>query len=261
MKVLLIYPAPPKKFWPRGTFRSHWLPSGLASIAGVLLRGGHDVRVHIREEQLVRNGFDWPAADAQLRQLIQEFGPDMVGFSMVSPAVAETATVAQLVKDILGRHVITVAGGPHPTAIPQQTLTDCPALDAVAIGEAEDTMLDLADNGLSQTTPGMVVRGDGTFITTPPRRAVADLDALPSVPYQLFDMDYYTQPSRWMIRWLNLSVANIRTSRGCTNRCRFCAGHLVSGLGVRMRSIESVLDQIDYVVSKFAAAAIHFETT
>jgi anaerobic magnesium-protoporphyrin IX monomethyl ester cyclase len=259
MKVLLIYPAPPKKYWPRGSFRSHWLPSGLSALAGVLLRAGHDVRVHIREEQLARNGFDWSATDAQTRQLIQDYQPEMVGFSMVSPAVAETAWLSQMVKDMLGSHVITVAGGPHPTAIPEQTLTDCPALDAVAIGEADETILDLANLGLCQTTPGLVVRCDDKFVTTPPRQAIADLDSLPAVPYQLFGMDYYTQPSRWLIRWINLSVANIRTSRGCTNRCRFCAGHLVSGVGVRFRSIESVLDQIQYVVSKFAVQGIHFE--
>ncbi|MDK1032243.1 MAG: radical SAM protein, partial [Planctomycetia bacterium] len=77
--------------------------------------------------------------------------------------------------------------------------------------------------------------------------------------YDLFDMKHYATPNRWMIRWLPLSATNIRTSRGCPNRCRFCAGHVASGLGVRYHSIDYVLQQIRRVVQRFGVKAIHFE--
>lgn len=259
MRVLLVYPAPPREYWPMGAFRSKWVPSGLASLAGVLLRSRHNVRVLIREEQLARLGFDWDAAEAQMRQIIQEHQPEMVAFSVVSPAVAETARLAGLVKEMLGRHVITVAGGPHPTALPEQTLIDCPALDAVAIGEGEETIAELAEHGLGPHVAGLVIRREEGFVAAPPRSPVQDLDSLPAVPYHLFDMDYYTRRSRWLIRWLNLRATNIRTSRGCTNRCRFCAGYVVSGVGVRRRSIESVLEQVEFVVDRLGVEAVHFE--
>jgi radical SAM superfamily enzyme YgiQ (UPF0313 family) len=62
-----------------------------------------------------------------------------------------------------------------------------------------------------------------------------------------------------MIRWLKLAATNVRTSRGCTNRCRFCAGHLISGLGVRVHSIPYVIDQMQYARRQFRVEAIHFE--
>jgi len=44
MKVLLIQPAPPRTEWPRGMFRSRWVPTGLACLGRALLRAGHRVR-------------------------------------------------------------------------------------------------------------------------------------------------------------------------------------------------------------------------
>lgn len=58
MKILLVYPTPPKKYWPQGFFRSGSIPSGIAYIAKALVNAGHDVRVHIREEQLVKCQLD-----------------------------------------------------------------------------------------------------------------------------------------------------------------------------------------------------------
>jgi len=67
------------------------------------------------------------------------------------------------------------------------------------------------------------------------------------------------EPSRWLIRFLKLPATNLRTSRGCTHRCSFCAGHLVSGLNVRHHSIEYVLDQMRRAATELGVTAIRFE--
>jgi len=259
MNVLLIYPVPPRTHWPRGPFRSRWMPTGLAYIGAALLRAGHRVRVHMREEALMKNGFDWDRAEDDLRELMLEYRPDMVGFSVVAPVVRETARFARLTRDTCGPHVMVVAGGPHASILPEDTLADCPDVDAVVLNEAEETIVELAEGGIRPDVKGIVYREDGRCVRTEPRRRVSDLDSLGPPAYELFDMGYYTAPSRWMIRWRKLSATNIRTSRGCTNRCRFCAGHQISGLGVRYHSVEYVMEQVLRAVNDFGVEAIHFE--
>ncbi len=259
MKVLLIYPVSPRSHWPKGRFRSRWVPTGLAYIAAAMRRAGHEVRVHVREEHLMKLKFDWKAASAHLRTALAEFRPEMVGLSICSSMVAEAGVIARWAKEICGQDVLVVGGGPHPTAIPEATLTECPAIDVIVVGEGERTLVELAERGAKGDVAGLVYRQDGAFVRSPSRPQVHDLDSLGPPAYDLFDMDFYTTPDRWMIRWLKLAATNIRTSRGCPNRCRFCAGHIVAGLGVRYHSLDYVLEQILQAVNRFGVEAIRFE--
>lgn len=259
MKVLLIQPVPPRRFWPRGNYHSMHVPTGLAYIASTLKQAGHDVKVHIREEHLHKRNTDWDAAEAVLLELLREFRPELVGFSVFTPAVEETAQIARHTKKICGLDTVVVAGGVHPTAMGREMLETIPELDLVVIGEGELTMLDLANGKAASDVPGLLYRHNGDYRQTPPRVAVRELDQLAPIDYELFDMNYYTAPSRWLIRWLEMPAMNLRTSRGCTNRCRFCAGHLVSGLGVRFHSVESVVEWMRMAVERFRVRGIHFE--
>jgi anaerobic magnesium-protoporphyrin IX monomethyl ester cyclase len=259
MRILLVYPVPPRAHWPLGDFRSTWVPEGLASVAAALVRAGHAVAVHVREAVLEKNGFDWDAADRQFRALLQEFRPEIVGLSLTTPCVPEGGQLAALVKELCGRHVLVAAGGPHPTALPEQLLEECPSIDVSVVGEGEQTMAELAEKGPGPAVAGIVYRDGDGLVRTPPRPRVHDLDSLGPPPYDLFDMDYFTSRSRWLVRYLPLRATNIRTSRGCTHRCRFCAGHLVGGLGVRFHSIPYVIDQVRGAVDRWNLEAIHFE--
>ncbi len=259
MKVLLVHPVPLRSHWPRGRFRSHWVPTGLLYLSTVLRRSGHEVRVVHREGQLVSNGCDWEAADAYLRSLLVEFRPEMVGLSVVTPSAPEAETIARLTKEICGDGVVVVAGGPHPTALPERTLTDCPAIDAVVLGEGEETILELADSGPSPSVAGLVLRQDGGFLRTDRRSPVEDLDSLGSPDYGPFDMEFFLRPNRWLVRWLEQPGTNLRTSRGCTNRCTFCAGHVVAGPSVRFHSKEYVWESLVRGAIDMGARLINFE--
>jgi anaerobic magnesium-protoporphyrin IX monomethyl ester cyclase len=238
--------------------RSRWVPTGLAYLGTALKRAGHQVRICIREEQLMKRSYDWNSADTELRELLSEYRPDLVGLSVMTPAIFDAGTIAKWSKEICGERVLVAAGGAHPTAIPEQTLRECPAIDLAVIGEAEQTLVQLAEHRICSDIEGIVYRDGDRFVHTPPRQAPQDLDALGPPAYELFDMNFYTTPDRSLIRWLKLSATNIHTARGCPNRCRFCAGHLVAGLGVRHHSLEYVLLQVLTVVNKFGVEAINF---
>ncbi len=235
------------------------IPTGLAYIASTLKRAGHEVKLHIREEHLHKHNFDWAAADEALRKLLRDFRPELVGFSVLTPAVEETAQLARLAKQICGLNTITVAGGVHPTAMGREMLETIPELDLVVLGEGEMTLLELANGKPPAEVPGLLYRHNGEYQQTSPQPTVRDLDQLAPIDYDMFDMNYYTAPSRWLIRWLEMPAMNLRTSRGCTHRCRFCAGHLVSGLGVRFHSIERVVEWMQMAAERFHVRGIHFE--
>jgi len=258
MKALLIHPVPPRDRFPRGIWRTTWVPTGLGSVAASLQAAGHDVRVHMREEQLRKRGFDWAAADAALRDELASFRPGLVGLSALTPAIPETAQIARMAKDVCG-DVITVVGGAHPSALPERTLADCPAVDVVVVGEGERTVVELAAGGIGPEVAGIAYRENGAVRRTPPRPPEQDLDSLPPIDYGLFDMDYYTAPHRWLLRYIPTAATNIRTSRGCPHRCRFCAGHVVSGTGVRFRSPQHVAERVQTVVDRFGLQGIRFE--
>lgn len=230
------------------------------SLAAVLRRAGHAVKIHVREEHLMKLDFDWPAADALLRRTIEDYRPDMVGLSAVTPGLPEAQTIAAWAKEICGRQTITIVGGPHPSALPEQTLEECPDIDAAAVGEGESAIVTVAESGLREGIAGLAMRLDGRIVPPlPPRPVVADLDSLPETPYDLLDMDFYTQRSRFLIRWLDVRATNIRTSRGCTHACGFCGGHLVAGVGVRTHSLDRVMAQVRLACEKFGVEAVHFE--
>ena len=259
MKVLLIQPVAPPEDWPKGLFVSRWVPTGLASLAAVLKRAGHEVRVLVREEQLTRLRFDRAAGDAETARLLAVFRPEIVGFSVLTPFVRDTETLARMAKEICGSETLTVAGGVHPTAVPELTLEECPHVDGVVTGEGEATLLELAEKGAGDSVRGLVRRAPGGAVRNPARPVERDLDTLPPPAWELFDMKFHTARDRWMIRWLPLRAINIRTSRGCSNRCAFCAGPLVSGPGVRLHSPGFILEQVERAVRDYGVEAVHFE--
>jgi magnesium-protoporphyrin IX monomethyl ester (oxidative) cyclase len=260
MKILLILPVPPRTHFPRGVFFSKWVPSGIGYIATALLRAGCEVRVHIREEQLVKNGFNWDHADELLRAELKSFAPDVVGLSVFTPSMREACTIAEMAKRICGDSTLVVAGGPHPTALPERTLKEGPAIDAVVVGEGERTMVELAAKGPGQDVAGVVWRdGNGGFLRSPARALEHDLDALGAPAYSLFDMKYWTAPGRFLVRWLPMAATNVNATRGCMNRCQFCAGHVVAGLGARFRSVDGVVEQLERVVKDYGLEGFRFE--
>jgi len=224
-----------------------------------LQRAGHDVRVHIREEQFFKHQQDWEKTDAALANLLRAFLPDMVGFSVLTPFVLETARLAALVKELCGPDTLIVAGGVHPTALGREMLETIPELDIVVVGEGEETMVELAARKPFAAIAGILYRQGNLCLPTPPRPPVRDLDQLAPIAYELFDMAYYTAPSPWLIRWLELPALNLRTSRGCTHRCRFCAGHRVGSLRVRFHSVDFVVEQMQMALERFHVRGIHFE--
>lgn len=98
-------------------------------------------------------------------------------------------------------------------------------------------------------------REDGQPVANPASPPVADLDELPLPAYDLIpEVGVYRPPP---FHYRRRPVANIITSRGCPNRCTFCASAAFAHR-LRLRSAESVVAEIELLIRRFGVREIAF---
>ncbi|HNX81384.1 MAG TPA: radical SAM protein [Candidatus Omnitrophota bacterium] len=190
----------------------------------------------------------------QFAAIIHEGNFDIVGFSVVTPAVDSAFELASAVKKV-SKDTLVVFGGVHPTILPQDVLTHND-VDVVVIGEGEVTFRELiqarqAGKDISDI-PGLAFRKDGAVFFSPARPLIQDLDVIPFPARELFIHKEYTYPDS-----LYKASAPIITSRGCPGRCSFCASHKIFGRTFRMRSAAHVVDEIEDLVKRQGIREIH----
>jgi len=225
---------------------------------GFLAATAHPHEVAIHDGVLDAGG-----PDSVVRRA-REWGAGAVGFQLNSFDVRSTpAYLARIRAELPG--VVTLAGGPHPTALPAETFRLFgDRLDYVIRGEAEDgfrALLDLLAAGRPSpealsAVPGLVWRsGDGTLRQNP--TATTDLERLPLPRWDLLDPGRYP-PAPHSAFFRRFPVAPVAVSRGCPYPCSFCAGSLIHQREVRYRRIEAVLEEIVLLHDRHGVREIHF---
>ncbi len=91
---------------------------------------------------------------------------------------------------------------------------------SVVIGEAESTLLELAQGVPPPIIAGLAHRCEQGLHYTAPRRVRVDLDALPLPAWHLVDVDRYRDA--WIEAHGYFSL-NLASSRGCPYQCNWCA--------------------------------------
>jgi anaerobic magnesium-protoporphyrin IX monomethyl ester cyclase len=243
MKIILIYPPcwkivtpgetpyppgeGPYEGWQPGTpFDGDELrvPYGLLSLAAQARRAGHQVEVW--------NLYSFPWKE--IVGLLQHKPADLYGLSCFTINRRGTYMLADEIRRLYpGAFVL--AGGPHAGALPREMLSHYNSIDAVAVGEAEDTFLEvlgrLEANAPLQGLPGLVYRREEVIEEGPRREPIADLDSLAS-PYDDFSGDA------------------IISARGCPGRCTFCTSPALWGHEVRFHSPAYLLDMVEVLIRK-----------
>ena len=146
----------------------------------------------------------------------------------------------------------TVVGGPEPGAYIQEYLEA--GADVVVFGEGEVTMEELLpalrlDSNLAlQSVNGIAYLSDsGDVCRTPDRLQIENLDVQPWPARESVDI------RRYMQTWQDAhgkSSLSIITARGCPYRCRWCS-HQVFGMTHRRRNPISVVDEVEWLLSKY----------
>ncbi len=169
--------------------------------------------------------------------------------------------IVHLLKEV-APEIKTILMGLHPSALPEQTLAE-EAVDFVCEGEGIYTLPKLIDalkskQGFSQIE-GLWFREYGKIVSNPRAPLVKNLDELPMPAWGLLPMAKY-RAHNWHC-FDNIEsrqpYAVIYTSLGCPFRCSFCCINALFGQrGIRYRSPELVIEEIDYLVRNYGARNI-----
>jgi len=227
MKIVLAFPAEKRHLADHST---GLLPLGLLSMASGLSLQGHEVTVaHLG-----------PYRRRDAIRIIMDGEPDMVGLSCFTFQRSETFRIAAAVREAGGgKRPFIVLGGPHAAPLADELLKRVPAVDAVATGEGERTVADLAERLQRGVSPagiaGLVVRQGEGITDGGPVPLVDNLDDLPTVTKSSFPILGVSIPYQ---------MRHIMASRGCSARCVFCCAPDIWGRRVRRRSVESLMAEI-----------------
>ena len=222
-------------------------PLGLAWIASVLERRGHEVKI-----------VDSPTLGLSIGdfvKIVESWSPDVVGLSSLTPTIRLAYKAAKAVKAV-DEDIKVVVGGVHATFMWREVLEECPYVDYVVLGEGEETMSQLIEALEEEAKPrgisGIALRNEsGEAVMTGPWRPV-DLERLPPPARHLLPMDRYTVFDR------PVRVVHIMASRGCPYGCIFCATSYYFGRRVRFRRVEQVLDEVAECADKYKTKTFAF---
>ncbi|MEI8256663.1 MAG: radical SAM protein, partial [Deltaproteobacteria bacterium] len=158
-------------------------------------------------------------------------------------------------------HVPIVCGGEHPSAAPEFSLRDAPALAACVLGEGEETTVALFDALRSRqplgSVPGIAFRDRDACVRTRPRGRIRAVEAIPRPRWDLVPIETY------LSRGLSFGVDRGRTmpllaSRGCPYRCTFCSSPQMWTTRYQARAPGDVVDEIEAWIARYQIDAVDF---
>jgi anaerobic magnesium-protoporphyrin IX monomethyl ester cyclase len=232
----------------------NYLPNlGIMVLSSLLLREGYTVKI-----------FDQNLED-EIESKILAFCPNFVGFTCVTAALKTAASVASFVKEKLPM-AVTMVGGPHVSAVPQETLRENSAFDFAIQGEAERSLLEFCnayflqkDEASWKKVAGLLFReGDLIKYNRPANFLESDvLDSLPFPAWHLLPMERIFEKVTHGLFSRGKRIMPVMTSRGCPNYCGFCCR--VMGFKFRSQSLERVLAEIQWLYNEYKIDELYFE--
>jgi len=225
-------------------------PLGLCYLAGTVRK--HGFEASIVDSLPLRLGFE-ATVEAILSQR-----PKYVGITSVTICIHNSAKLASMLKARRG-DIVVLIGGPHVTAVPEETLRRFPQFDIGIVGEGEITMIELL-NALESGQPlsgvkGVIFRENGNLRLTPPREFIGNLDTLPFPAWDLLpDIARFYQPTADSLA--KLPSTSLVTSCGCSGQCKFC-DRSIFGNRCRAHSAEYVMEMINHLHRDYGIRDFH----
>jgi anaerobic magnesium-protoporphyrin IX monomethyl ester cyclase len=217
-----------------------YFPIWHAYATGVLEQHGHNVKL-----------VDAPADGLERDRcytIAQEFHPEMVVLYTSTPSIYNDIEIGDELKSLLPDAYVVLTG-PHVSALPEESLNLSKKIDAVARHEYDMTLVELSsavhDKERLKEVRGITYRDGDSFISTPEREFIENLDTLPfvSAVYKkhLTIENYFYAHCRY-------PLVSIFTSRGCNARCTFCVyPQQMFGRRQRQRSPENIVEEFIYI--------------
>lgn len=195
-----------------------------------------------------------PISEKEWRLLIedlQEYQPDLIGFSVISGIIREASLVTARLKQHF--NVPIIWGGPGPTLEPERCMQ---LTDMLCINEGEEVIVELANKldageDINHVAGTWVKQPDGTVIKNPER----PLMKLDDIAIPDWHLEHYVHINAFKGKRTNIYPNNlgqeypIMTQRGCPFSCSFCIESRYQDMfgkknSLRRRSIDLVIEEL-----------------
>lgn len=231
-------------------------PIGITTL-GTIIRCSGRYAVRIIDMNMAANPY------AELRRLIAEWQPDVLGISLRNLDPLGNRTTSLIVPFALTLHFLRqftpdlplMAGGTAFTLFPERLMRDFPAITCGIVGEAEHNAVAvvdaLAEGAAPPDIPGVIRRTEAGLHLNPPAN---DFDM---GDYQMIDRDL-NDPIPYLKVNKYVESIGVETKRGCCYRCGYCAYPKLSGHCMRLRDPKAVVDEIIMLKKRYSVTRIHF---
>ena len=219
-RVLLLFPD-----YAEGHFGALRPPAGIGYLAQML-----------QEEGIEYDLLDMAAGGNlhALKKKLSSFKPDLVAVSLMSFMYKRSYYIINWVKEV-SSDITVVAGGPHISTLREKVLEECKGLDYGIVQEGEYTLLELCKGLEVESIAGLLYRKNGKVNYVGPRSFEKDLDKFQFPRFEKFPLGKYVTEE-----------IGIVSSRGCPFNCTYCPVKTSIGQQYRIRSAESIVDEIAY---------------
>src|SRR3989344_9677800 len=215
----------------------------LATIAASILEAGHDVQV------IDLGNFINP--NTALKEKLESYKPDAIGVTASTPLFGKAVEVVQVAKNFNDK-IIAIAGGPHVSGYPKESLEKS-KLDVAVLGEGDLTIVDILKDLSFSKIKGIAYKDKkGNVIINEPRLLIENLDEIPLPAWHLFDISKCVVP-KFAAR--HSPVGWLESSRGCPYGCIYCTKSIFQRT-FRVKSVERVISEIEHL-KKFGFKEFH----
>lgn len=231
MKITLIEPKAPGIH----VYSKFKLPRLGLPILGSLLDRELGIRPKIFVEDL--GSIDWD----------EILSSDLIGLSSITSTAPRAYQLIEKIKK--KKSIPVVMGGPHVTFLPEEALIK--GADFVIMGEGEGSFLELVkaiNKGETSfdSIPGLSYRVGNQFQHNPPLTGYPALSELPWPDLRLIQ------------NWEKMHILPLMTSRGCPFNCTFCSVTKMFGRRYRTRSVEDVVEEIEFWLAQKKWRSVFF---
>ena len=224
-------------------------PLGLAYIATAIHNAGYELEI------LDIDAYRY--SDDEVESMIKEKDYDVAAMGCI-------VTGYKIVKKLCGmikkhKNVPIIVGNSVASSIPETLLEETEA-DIAVIGEGDITDIEVLKAIEKKedlaNVKGIYYKKDGKIYSTPVREAIKDIDSIPFINWDLFDIDIYIEKSKvymnepYPVPYEDLRSLPVNTARGCAFNCTFCY-HVFKEDKYRIRSPKSVCDEMKLLKDRY----------